>query len=34
MIGDLDTDVFLSPPFVIPEVLGLSALEARVWFEN
>jgi hypothetical protein len=34
MVGDLDTDVFLSPPFAIPEGLTISDLEARVWFEN
>ncbi len=34
MVGDLDTDVFLSPPFAIPEGLTIADLEARVWFEN
>jgi hypothetical protein len=34
MVGDLDTDTFLSPPIPIPEGLVIADLEARVWFEN
>jgi hypothetical protein len=34
MVGDLDTDVFLSPPFAVPDGLEISDLEARAWFEN
>ncbi len=33
-LGDVESDVFVSPPFVIPTGLAITDLEARIWFEN
>lgn len=33
-LGDVMSDVFVSPPFVIPTGLTIADLEARIWFEN